>query len=363
MSSMVRVMNFVKTLYHGQENIAAVRIGRRHILRKYLRCMPIQNIRNLIEEPHAEFLHGGMTDQDAYKDHGKSNQKLNINGRGEKMADTNSIKLYLHEITKYTLLSKEEENSLASLMSQGDASAREKLINHNLRLVVYIAKQYMGQGLSFSDLIQEGNIGLMKAVDKFDVTKGFKFSTYATYWIKQAISYAIMNQTRNIRIPIHTIELISNIKKFENKFQQDYGHSPSKQEIAKGLNIDLEKIKFAYSWMQDASSLDIVVNEDKDTTIQDLVEDPNGLTIFESIEKEELLNSIKQVLNTLTDREKTVIMMRFGIDGNHASTLEEIGKTLNLSKERIRQIEGTALKKLRNPRRAKILKEFLDNSF
>ena len=145
------------------------------------------------------------------------------------MADTNSIKLYLHEITKYTLLSKEEENSLASLMSQGDASAREKLINHNLRLVVYIAKQYMGQGLSFSDLIQEGNIGLMKAVDKFDATKGFKFSTYATYWIKQAISYAIMNQTRNIRIPIHTIELISNIKKFENKFQQDYDRSPSKQ--------------------------------------------------------------------------------------------------------------------------------------
>lgn len=275
------------------------------------------------------------------------------------IAIINSIKIYLQEIGKYSLLSKEEENEIAVAAAQGDKKAKEDLINHNLRLVVSIAKRYMGRGLSLLDLIQEGNIGLIKAVNKYDVSKGFKFSTYATYWIKQAISYAIINQTRNIRIPTHTIELISNIKKAEKDFQQKYGHNPKEDEIATILNIDLEKIKEAYFWMKDTTSLDIIVGEDEDNTIGSLIEDESAASDFNIVEENDCAEAIKNVLNTLDTREKTVIMRRFGIDTNQAKTLDEIGKELGLSRERVRQIEVSALRKLRNPRRAKILKEFI----
>lgn len=272
---------------------------------------------------------------------------------------TNSIKTYLQEIGKYSLLSKEQENETAIAAAQGDKQAKENLINHNLRLVVSIAKYYMGRGLNFLDLIQEGNIGLIKAVNKFDVTKGFKFSTYATYWIKQAISYAIMNQTRNIRIPVHIVELISNIKKIEKSFQQEHGRDPKPEEVAVILNIDIEKIKEAYFWMKDTTSLDIVVGEDEDTTIGSLIEDESILSEFNAIEENDCSVAIRNILNTLDEREKIVIMRRFGINTDYAKTLDEIGKELGLSKERIRQIETSALRKLRNPRRAKILKEFI----
>jgi RNA polymerase primary sigma factor len=272
---------------------------------------------------------------------------------------TNSIKTYLQEIGKYSLLSKEQENEIAIAAAQGDKQAKENLINHNLRLVVSIAKHYMGRGLNFLDLIQEGNIGLIKAVNKFDVTKGFKFSTYATYWIKQAISYAIMNQTRNIRIPVHIVELISNIKKIEKSFQQEHGRDPKPEEVAVILNIDIEKIKEAYFWMKDTTSLDIVVGEDEDTTIGSLIEDESILSEFNAIEENDCSIAIRNILNTLDEREKIVIMRRFGINTDYAKTLDEIGKELGLSKERIRQIETSALRKLRNPRRAKILKEFI----
>ena len=275
-----------------------------------------------------------------------------------KITSVNSIKLYLNEINHFSLLTKEEEAELAAAAMKGEPQAKQDLINHNLRLVVYIAKQYIGQGLSLMDLIQEGNLGLIKAVDKFDVTKGFKFSTYATYWIKQAISYALMNQSRNIRVPVHTIELISNIKKFEREFQQQYNRVPKKEEVAKKLKIEIEKVKQAYYWMKDTTSLDIVVNEDKDTTIGNLIEDESISSSFDAIEKEELSEAINKVLNTLNEKEKNVIMMRFGIGTNVPHTLEEIGKSLHLSKERIRQIEEVALRKLRNPLRSDMLKEY-----
>ena len=275
-----------------------------------------------------------------------------------KITSVNSIKLYLNEINHFSLLTKEEEAELAAAAMKGEPQAKQDLINHNLRLVVYIAKQYIGQGLSLMDLIQEGNLGLIKAVDKFDVTKGFKFSTYATYWIKQAISYALMNQSRNIRVPVHTIELISNIKKFEREFQQQYNRVPKKEEVAKKLKIEIEKVKQAYYWMKDTTSLDIVVNEDKDTTIGNLIEDESISSSFDAIEKEELSEAINKVLNTLNEKEKNVIMMRFGIGTNVPHTLEEIGKNLHLSKERIRQIEEVALRKLRNPLRSDMLKEY-----
>lgn len=269
----------------------------------------------------------------------------------------NSIKIYLKEIGKYPLLTREEENKIATAALNGDLEAKEKLINHNLRLVVSIAKKYMGRGLNLLDLIQEGNVGLIKAVEKFDVSKGFKFSTYATYWIKQSISYAIADQTRNIRIPPHTIKLINSIQKVEQSFLQEKKRKPKQEEVADILNIDIKKIKNAYFWIKDTTSLDIVIGDDEDVTIGTLIEDKSIESDFLSIEKKETSEVIENVLNTLSEREKTVIIKRFGLGGHKAETLDEIGKSLGLSKERIRQIENSALRKLRNPRRARILKE------
>lgn len=271
---------------------------------------------------------------------------------------TSSVKMYLREIGRYDLLTKEEEKKLAEAAANGDKQAKEDLVNHNLRLVVSVAKRYMGRGLTLLDLIQEGNLGLIKAVDKFDASKGFKFSTYATYWIKQSISRAVMEQGRNIRIPVHIIEIMSNIKKFEREFEQVNGRTPKEKEVAEGLNIDIKKIKEAYTWMKDTTSLDIMVGDEEDTTIGSFIEDESVAPVFMAIEEDDQAEAIRNVLNTLDDREKMVIMRRFGIGQDRAETLDEIGKGLGLSRERIRQIEAAALRKLRNPRRAKILKEF-----
>lgn len=282
----------------------------------------------------------------------ETTEKSNIN------IVTSSAKMYLREIGKYDLLSREKEIELAEAAAKGNKQAKEILINHNLRLVVSIAKRYMGRGLTLLDLIQEGNIGLIKAVDKYDVSKGFKFSTYATYWIKQSISRAIMDQSRNIRIPVHVIELMSNIKKIERELQQKLGRDPKENEVAAALNIDTKKVKEIYNWMKDTTSLDIMIGDDEDTTIGSLIEDESAFSDFETVEGSDRTEAIKQILDTLDEREKIVIVKRFGINASKAETLDEIGKELKLSKERIRQIEAAALRKLRNPRRAKILKDF-----
>lgn len=270
----------------------------------------------------------------------------------------NPVKVYLKGISQYTLLTKEEEVKLAKTAAKGNQSAKEKLINHNLRLVVSIAKRYMGHGLPLLDLIQEGNLGLMKAVERYDVNKGFKFSTYATYWIKQAISRGLADQARNIRIPVHMITFMSEIRKFEHDFQQAHNRKPKEAEVAAALKVDIKKVKEAYSWMNDTTSLDIVVGDDEDVTIESFIEDESAPTAFTSIEDADRNAAIQNILNTLSDREKVVIMRRFGIGSSRAETLDEIGKDFGLSKERIRQIEATALRKLRNPRRAKVLKNF-----
>ena len=273
-------------------------------------------------------------------------------------AIVNSVKVYLKGISKYTLLTKEEEVELAKAAAKGNQAAKEKLINHNLRLVVSIAKRYMGHGLPLLDLIQEGNLGLMKAVERYDVNKGFKFSTYATYWIKQAISRGLADQARNIRIPVHMITFMSEIRKFEHDFQQAHNRKPKEAEVAAALKVDIKKVKEAYSWMNDTTSLDIVVGDDEDVTIESFIEDESAPTAFTSIEDADRNAAIQNILNTLSDREKVVIMRRFGIGSSRAETLDEIGKDFGLSKERIRQIEATALRKLRNPRRANVLKNF-----
>lgn len=271
-----------------------------------------------------------------------------------------SVKLYMKEAGSYALLTKEEEEKLAKAFAAGDMFAREALVNHNLRLVISIAKHYMGRGLALLDLIQEGNCGLMRAIDKFEVEKGFRFSTYATFWIKQAISRAIMEQSRNIRMPVYTIEMMSKVKKAERDLEQRFGREARIEEIAKYLDMKVEKVKEIYSWMKDTTSLDIAVGEDDDTTIGSFVEDEVAADRFSSIEDEERTKAIDTVLGTLDERERFIIERRFGIGVPRPRTLEEVGNELNISKERVRQIEAAALRKLRNPRRAKVLKEFFD---
>lgn len=270
-----------------------------------------------------------------------------------------SLKMYLKEIGEYPLLSKEEEIKLAEKVAKGSLKAREMLINSNLRLVVSIAKRYMGRGLSFLDMIQEGNLGLIKAVEKFDYTKGYKFSTYATYWIKQSISKAIMEQSRNIRIPINIIERISAIRKVEKEYQQKFEKDPSMKEIAAALKLDIKKIKEAYEWINDTTSLDVAIGDDEDATLGSFVEDESVKDSFKAIDNEDQYNGLYDILNTLTDKEKTVIFRRFGIGSGKAETLEEIGKSMKLSRERIRQIEADAMRKMRNPRRAALLKNYI----
>lgn len=271
-----------------------------------------------------------------------------------------SVKLYMKEAGSYALLTQEEEIKLAQAFAVGDMFAREALVNHNLRLVISIAKHYMGRGLALLDLIQEGNCGLMRAVDKFEVEKGFRFSTYATFWIKQAISRAIMEQSRNIRMPVYTIEMMSKVKKAERDLEQQFGREARVEEVAKYLDMKVEKVKEIYSWMKDTTSLDVAVGEDDDTTIGSFVEDEVAADRFSSIEKEERTKAIDTVLGTLDERERFIIERRFGIGVPRPRTLEEVGNELNISKERVRQIEAAALRKLRNPRRAKVLKEFFD---
>lgn len=270
-----------------------------------------------------------------------------------------SVKLYLKEISKFPLLTREEEEKYAILFAAGNKKARDVLMKHNLRLVVAIAKKYMGRGLPLLDLIQEGNIGLMKAIEKYDVNKGFKFSTYATWWIKQAISRAIMEQSRNIRIPVHIISLISNIHKVEKEYQQVYNKKPSIPEISKILNVEINKIKAAYKWETDTASLDVTIGDDEDATIGAFVEDESAQADFDNVEDNDKSEAIKTILGTLSDRERSVIELRFGLSGGRAKTLEEVGVVFGVTKERIRQIENSALKKLRNPRRAALLKIYM----
>ena len=271
----------------------------------------------------------------------------------------NPVKAYLKSIAQYKLLSKEEELQLGKKIAAGDNKAKTTLIQHNLRLVTSIAKQYMGRGLSFMDLIQEGNIGLIKAVEKYDFNKGFKFSTYATYWIKQAISKAVMDQSRNVRIPIHIIQAMGAVKKAEAQLQQELGRDPTEKEIATAANLDIKRVKEVLYWMKDTTSLDILVGNEEDSTLGSFVEDFSVPKEFEDVEDFDKSEMIKKILDTLSSREKEIVIRRFGIGMKKAETLEEISQALNLSKERIRQIENIALKKLRNPIRANLLKDFL----
>lgn len=269
----------------------------------------------------------------------------------------NSIKIYMREMGQFSMLSADEEVKLARRISEGDQSAKNELVEANLRLVVSLARHYQGCGLSYQDLIQEGNIGLIKAAEKFDVSKGFRFSTYASWWIKQALSRAIADQSRTIRIPVHMTENINKFKKTERELLSKLNREPKVKEIADAMGISEKQAKEIQSYIVEPTSLDIQVGDDDDTTIGSFIEDTHFVNPESAYIKESNGDVVNAVLDTLSDREANILRLRFGIGGKKAMTLEEVGKEYGLTRERIRQIEAKALRKLRHPSRANILKE------
>ncbi len=270
------------------------------------------------------------------------------------------VRMYLKEIGKVDLLSSEEEAELARKMAEGDTTAKKRLAEANLRLVVSIAKRYVGRGMLFLDLIQEGNLGLIKAVEKFDYTKGYKFSTYATWWIRQAITRAIADQARTIRIPVHMVETINKLIRVTRQLVQELGRDPSPEEVAKELNMPLDKVAEIMKIAQEPVSLETPIGEEEDSHLGDFIQDDDAPAPSEAATFTLLKEQLSEVINTLTAREEKVLRLRFGLDDGRARTLEEVGSEFGVTRERIRQIEAKALRKLRHPSRSKKLKDYLE---
>ncbi len=270
------------------------------------------------------------------------------------------VKMYLKEIGKVELLTAEEEVNIAKRIENGDESAKKELAAANLRLVVSIAKKYVGRGLSFLDLIQEGNMGLMKAVDKFDYTKGFKFSTYGTWWIRQAITRAIADQARTIRIPVHMVETINKLVRIQRQLVQELGRDPTNEEIAAEMGVDEEKVREVKKIAQDPVSLETPIGEEEDSQLGDFIEDDTVISPEEAADYTMLREELDNILSGLSDREKKVLELRFGLNDGMPRTLEEVGKEFDVTRERIRQIEAKALRKLKHPSRSQKLKDFLE---
>jgi len=270
------------------------------------------------------------------------------------------VRMYLKEIGKVPLLSADEEIELAKRMEQGDEEAKKRLCEANLRLVVSIAKRYVGRGMLFLDLIQEGNLGLIKAVDKFDYRKGYKFSTYATWWIRQAITRSIADQARTIRIPVHMVETINKLIRVSRQLLQDYGREPSPEEIAKEMGLSVDKVREIQKISQEPVSLETPIGEEEDSHLGDFIPDEDVPAPAEAAAFSMLKEQLVEVLDTLTEREQKVLKLRFGLEDGRARTLEEVGKEFDVTRERIRQIEAKALRKLRHPSRSKKLKDYLE---
>jgi len=270
------------------------------------------------------------------------------------------VRMYLKEIGKVPLLSAEEEIELAKKMEMGDLEAKQRLAEANLRLVVSIAKRYVGRGMLFLDLIQEGNLGLIKAVEKFDYRKGYKFSTYATWWIRQAITRAIADQARTIRIPVHMVETINKLIRVSRQLLQELGREPTPEEIAVQMNMPVERVREILKISQEPVSLETPIGEEEDSHLGDFIQDDNVPVPADAAAFTLLKEQLVEVLGTLTEREQKVLRLRFGLDDGRARTLEEVGKEFNVTRERIRQIEAKALRKLRHPSRSRKLKDYLD---
>ena len=284
---------------------------------------------------------------------------LDDNALTKDLTINDPVRMYLKEIGQIKLLSLEEEGALADRITAGDEEAKNILAEANLRLVVSIAKRYVGRGMLFLDLIQEGNIGLMKAVDKFDVTKGYKFSTYATWWIRQAITRAIADQARTIRVPVHMVETINKLARVQRQLTLELNREPSEEELAKKMNTTVEKVREIYKISQDPVSLETPIGEEDDSHLGDFIKDERNLSPEEFATNEMLKDEISQVLETLTEREEKVIRLRFGLEDGKPRTLEEVGQMFGVTRERIRQIEAKALRKLRHPSRSRKLRDYM----
>ncbi|MCH5298688.1 MAG: RNA polymerase sigma factor RpoD [Ruminococcus sp.] len=305
----------------------------------------IENIENIDLESFA-------TSDDDKKDPGSDS--------GETLSIDDPVKVYLKEIGRVPLLTPEEEIELAIKIAEGDIQAKKRLSEANLRLVVSIAKRYLGRGMQFLDLIQEGNLGLIKAVEKFDYTKGFKFSTYATWWIRQAITRAIADQARTIRIPVHMVETINKVKKVSTQILHEKGHEPTSEEIAEKLDISVEKVREIVRVAQEPVSLETPIGEEEDSHLGDFIPDSDTPAPADEASHALLKEQLDEVLATLTPREAKVLRLRFGLEDGKSRTLEEVGSEFKVTRERIRQIEAKALRKLRHPSRSKKLKDYLD---
>lgn len=281
-------------------------------------------------------------------------------GENKTLAMDDPVRVYLKEIGRVALLTTEEEQVLAMRIADNDPDAKKRLAEANLRLVVSIAKRYVGRGMAFLDLIQEGNLGLIKAVDKFDYTKGFKFSTYATWWIRQAITRAIADQARTIRIPVHMVETINKVKKTSTQLLHKNGHDPSAEEIADELGMSPDKVREILRLSQEPVSLETPIGEEEDSHLGDFIPDDDALSPADAASISLLKEQLAEVLKTLTPRESKVLSLRFGLEDGHPRTLEEVGSQFGVTRERIRQIEAKALRKLRHPSRSKKLRDFLD---
>jgi len=292
-----------------------------------------------------------MLPEDVHVDHDPVLTGLSIN---------DPVRMYLKEIGRVQLLSADDEIELAKRIEQGDEAAKRQLAEANLRLVVSIARRYVGRGMMLLDLIQEGNMGLIKAVEKFDFSKGFKFSTYATWWIRQAITRAIADQARTIRIPVHMVETINKVIRVSRQLLQEMGREPSVEEIAQAMDLTPEKVREIMKISQEPVSFETPIGEENDSNLGDFIEDEDALAPADAAAFEMLREQLEDVLDTLTDREENVLRLRFGLQDGRARTLEEVGKVFGVTRERIRQIEAKALRKLRHPSRSKRLKDFLD---
>ena len=304
-------------------------------------------------------LEAGLANVDALDGYETDDENDSILGQDGLIID-DPVKMYLKEIGKVDLLSTDQELALAEKMAEGDEEAKQKLVESNLRLVVSIAKRYVGRGMFFLDLIQEGNLGLMKAVEKFDYTKGYKFSTYATWWIRQAITRAIADQARTIRIPVHMVETINKVLRVSRQLLQELGHEASTEEIAAKMNMSVEKVRDIMKLAQEPVSLETPIGEEEDSHLGDFIPDDDAPAPAEAASYTLLREQLCEVLHTLTPREEHVLKLRFGLEDGRTRTLEEVGEVFKITRERIRQIEAKALRKLRHPSRSKRLRDYLD---
>ena len=308
----------------------------------------VDQIYKALDEAHINIVNDYEKDKDLYD---QLLKEINMD---------DPVKMYLKDIGKVPLLQPDEETELAKRMIDGDEAAKKLLSEANLRLVVSIAKRYMGRGMQFLDLIQEGNLGLMKAVEKFDYQKGFKFSTYATWWIRQAITRAIADQARTIRIPVHMVETINKLARVSRRLSQELGREPTPEEIAKELGIPEDRVREIQKIAQDPVSLETPIGEEEDSHLSDFIEDEGSTAPTDAVSFTMLKEQLLGILDTLTPREEKVLRLRYGLDDGRPRTLEEVGKEFNVTRERIRQIEAKALRKLRHPSRSKRLKDFID---